>query len=78
MRELFEVGIPIDSCAKTAPPGELTGLAPVLLHAPTLGWAGWPRIRISKQTLPWLVVPIERIAEFVDEPAYGVLVVEPL
>jgi len=24
------------------------------------------------------VVPIERIAEFVDEPAYGVLVVEPL
>jgi hypothetical protein len=24
------------------------------------------------------VVPVERIAEFVDEPAYGVLVVEPL
>ena len=24
------------------------------------------------------VVPLERIAEFVDEPAYGVLVVEPL
>jgi hypothetical protein len=23
------------------------------------------------------VVPLERIAEFVDEPAYGVLVVEP-
>ena len=23
------------------------------------------------------VVPIERIAEFVDEPAYGVLVVDP-
>jgi hypothetical protein len=25
-----------------------------------------------------VVVLIERIAEFVDEPAYGVLVVEPL
>lgn len=24
------------------------------------------------------VVPVERIAEFVDDPAYGVLVVEPL
>jgi hypothetical protein len=24
------------------------------------------------------VVPVERIAEFVDEPAYGVLVVEPM
>jgi len=24
------------------------------------------------------VVPVERVAEFVDEPAYGVLVVEPL
>jgi hypothetical protein len=24
------------------------------------------------------VVPVERIAEFVDEPAYGVLVVEPV